>query len=74
MVFDYPPEVVMLSLAFLYFVTGCQTLPETLSGFANKGVIAVCLLCIVAKGINETKSLDGIFKFVLGSSKNMLLG
>lgn len=74
MVFDYPPEVVMLSLAFLYYIAGCQSLSETLNGFANKGVIAVCLLCIVAKGINETKSLDSIFKFVLGSSKNIIIG
>lgn len=28
----------------------------------------------MAKGINETKSLDGIFKFVLGSSKSIILG
>ncbi len=74
MVFDYPPEAVMLCVAFLYYITQCQTLQQTLSGFASSGVISVCLLCIVAKGINETKSLDGIFKYVLGSSKNIILG
>lgn len=74
MVFDYPAEGVMLTIAFLYCITGCQSLEETLDGFANKGVIAVCLLCIVAKGINETKSLDSIFKFVLGNSKNIMMG
>jgi di/tricarboxylate transporter len=67
MAFDMPPDLVLLEAVVALIGLKVITLKEALDGFRSEGVVAVGVMCAVAKSVQVTGGLDLIAKHLLGS-------
>jgi len=69
----YPPEFVLVCGMALLVVATVITPQESLSGFSNTGVATIAVLFVVAKGIEESKVLNFVIKYVLRSPNSLVM-
>lgn len=69
MAFDLPPDLVLLEAVVVLIGTNVLTIKDALDGFRSEGVVAVGVMCAVAKSVQVTGGLQLITKYLLGSPK-----
>lgn len=65
------PDVTLLAGLTALVTLGIVPLDRAFSGFANEGVLTVGALFVVAAGVRDTGSLDGVLRRVLGRPKSI---
>ena len=66
-----PADLVLLSGLALLFLAGVLTTGETLSGFANEGMMTVAILFVVAAGVIETGGITWVSHRLFGRPKSV---
>ena len=69
MAFDMPPDQVLLESSVVLCLTGVLGLKDVLEGFSSDGVVAVGVMCAVAKGVQCTGGLELLARVLLGRPK-----
>ena len=67
MAFDLPPDLVLLEAVVALVGLGVISMKDALDGFRSEGVVAVGVMCAVAKAVQTTGGLTLITKYLLGS-------
>ena len=67
MAFDAPADLVLLEAVVALVGLKVITMKEALDGFRSEGVVAVGVMCAVAKGVQVTGGLQLITKYLLGA-------
>ena len=67
MALDGRAEQILLEAAVALIAAGVITLKDAFAGFSSEGVVAVGVMCAVAKGVQTTGGLELIAKMLLGS-------
>ena len=68
MAHNFPPDLVMLGLTVLLRVLGIITEEEAWRGFASQGILAIGVLFVVAKCLEEAGSIQVLAGFFLGDT------
>lgn len=63
------PDALLVGAVVIALVTGIISPQEAFAGFANKGMLTVAALYVVAAGLRETGALDRIGELVLGGAR-----
>ena len=66
MAFDMPPDQVLLEASVVLCLTGILSMKDVLEGFSSDGVVAVGVMCAVAKGVQCTGGLELLARVLLG--------
>ena len=69
MAFDMPPDQVLLESSVVLCLTGVLGLKDVLEGFSSDGVVAVGVMCAVAKGVQCTGGLELLARVLLGKPR-----
>ena len=69
MAFDMPPDQVLLEAVVLLIALKVISVKEALDGFRSEGVVAVAVMCAVAKSVQTTGGIQLISRYLLGSPK-----
>ena len=67
MAFDRPPDLTLLEAVVALIGLNVISVKEALDGFRSEGVVAVGVMCAVAKGVQVTGGLQLVAKYLLGS-------
>ena len=67
MAFDRPPDLTLLEAVVALIGLNVISVKESLDGFRSEGVVAVRVMCAVAKGVQATGGLQLVAKYLLGS-------
>ncbi len=66
----FAPDIIMMGVLMLLLVTGILDPDEAVQGFANRGVMTVGMLYIVAAAMKETGAMNRITAVLLGRPKD----
>jgi Na+/H+ antiporter NhaD/arsenite permease-like protein len=69
---DAPPEQALLEGVLSLLWCGVLSLKQTLAGFASEGVVAVGVMCAVARAVKTTGGLELIARLLLGRPASRL--
>ena len=69
MAFDMSPDQVLLEASVVLCLTGVLGMKDVLEGFSSDGVVAVGVMCAVAKGVQCTGGLELLARVLLGRPK-----
>lgn len=73
MAFDMPPDQVLLESVIVLCFARVLTLKDALEGFSSEGVVAVGVMCAVAKGVQTTGGLELLARLLLGKPRGHVL-
>jgi len=63
-------DLILLGCLTILLVTGCVDADAAVSGFANKGLLTVAALFVVAEGLEQTGAVGAIIQKILGLPKS----
>jgi hypothetical protein len=69
MAFDLPPDLVLLEAVVGLIAFKVISVKDALDGFRSEGVVAVGVMCAVAKAVQTTGGIQLISRYLLGSPK-----
>tara|TARA_R110002073_G_scaffold118918_1_gene258465 strand:+ start:342102 stop:343940 length:1839 start_codon:yes stop_codon:yes gene_type:complete len=66
----FAPDIIMMGVLTVLLVTGILNPEEAIQGFANRGVMTVGMLYIIASAMKETGAMSRITAMLLGRPKD----
>lgn len=66
----FAPDIIMMGVLTVLLVTGILNPEEAIQGFANRGVMTVGMLYIIASAMKETGAMSRITALLLGRPKD----
>jgi di/tricarboxylate transporter len=68
---DAPPDLVGLAISITLVLFQVVTIDDAIAGFSSSSVLAIGVLFVVAKGLENTGAITKILLPVMGESKNL---
>ena len=66
MIHSWPPDLVLIFCTTLLLLAGVITPQQAWRGFSSPSVLAIAVLFIVARALEETRCVELLFRAVLG--------